>query len=105
MQYTPNGVLGVVSADGSIDVRSSGSNIDKGSKMRSLNTTEIMVVGGGFSGDLPYQPPGTGPIVLPGEPFPGTPAFPYLTVSEIVVRPPVEIREFLSPDDIWRPEQ
>ena len=94
MQYTPNGVLGVVSASGSIDVRSSGSNINKGSKMRSLNTTEIMVVGGGW---IPVDP---GP--------PGGPAWPA-NPAPLVALPPIpepwQLRGFISPDDLWRPVQ
>jgi DNA-binding CsgD family transcriptional regulator len=90
-QYTPNGVLGVVSASGSIDVRSSGSSIDKGSKMRSLNTTEIMVVGGGLE-------------IPPFVPWFGAPP-----PAPLVATPPIpeqwQLREFVSPDDIWRPVQ
>ena len=84
MQNTPNGVLGVVS----INVRSSGSNIDRGTKMRSLNTKEIMVVGGGSD-------------LIP-EGYGGPAWFP----PPIVVTPPLpqqfELREYLSPDDIWQ---
>ncbi len=91
-QYTPNGVLGVVNATGNIDARSSGSNIDKGSKMRSLNTSEIIVVGGG----LDFPPP-----FIPGGPaWPSTP--PLIVATELPPLPQQwELREYLSPDDIW----
>ena len=95
LQNTPNGVLGVVNAAGSIDVRSSGSNNTKGSAMRSLKMEEIIVVSGGW---VDFGPPTTPP---------GGPAWPseppqIIWVPSPPERQPWELRQNVSPDGAWQ---